>query len=420
MSVYDLLTGGTPESKSWCNPIFNNLVCNDITCNTINNGGVSETAILLKAATNQITFQENATGAANVINSARPDASITFNFPDISDTSTNTEFVVTTGDQEIEGTKTFSSAILLTADGTPGNPQIEIQPGAGGNSFFITSINPGNPMTEIEIPDPGIQTGTQFVLSQGNQGINGIKSFSQAINTPSINVQNTSNQIVLGTTNTITINANAPSVSRNYTIPDVGGNSSFILNNSPSITLSDTSNQIILGPNNLITTTPLTISASNIVTPGLIYSFPSLQANASFQMGMYDFFSINNQNYTMQISDSGKMVRIAATAPFTITLPVGDTILPSASGIHYLFVVDGIITATGSYTIVGLTSASIANIKGTICYGDAFGTDISGNPSIVINSNSRRGDILHFILVDSVWSVSGFVGKVAAITVTPP
>ncbi len=51
-----------------------------------------------------------------------------------------------------------------------------------------------------------------------------------------VTIPKTTNQIILGTTNTITINGAAPSASRTYTIPDAGGAANFALANSLTAT----------------------------------------------------------------------------------------------------------------------------------------------------------------------------------------
>lgn len=62
------------------------------------------------------------------------------------------------------------------------------------------------------------------VKTTGTQTIGGAKTFSSAVT-----VNPTTNQLVLGVTNTTTINSVAPAASRVVTIPDAGGASSFVL-----------------------------------------------------------------------------------------------------------------------------------------------------------------------------------------------
>lgn len=84
---------------------------------------------------------------------------------------------------------------------------------------------------------------------------------------------NTTNQLILGTTNTTTLSATAPAASRTYTIPDAGGAANVVLdagnytiagtwNFSNSITLAS-SKALILTDN---TTNTLTLKATNSTT----------------------------------------------------------------------------------------------------------------------------------------------------------
>jgi hypothetical protein len=61
---------------------------------------------------------------------------------------------------------------------------------------------------------------------------NTLKTDDNFVVSLSLSVLSTTNQIVLGVTNTTTLNATAPAASRIYTIPDTGGAASFILSTS--------------------------------------------------------------------------------------------------------------------------------------------------------------------------------------------
>lgn len=91
-----------------------------------------------------------------------------------------------------------------------------------------------------------------------------------------VTIKATTNQIILGTTNTTTINATAPAASRVYTIPDAGGSASFVLTTSTdgqtiagTITLSETTNwNTLLSTNQweIADTTPTLMSAGDSTT----------------------------------------------------------------------------------------------------------------------------------------------------------
>jgi len=83
-----------------------------------------------------------------------------------------------------------------------------------------------------------LQTGSTLNTDNINSGgaASGV-NFKDSINIASgkdLSIASTTNQIVLGSTNTTTISSTAPSASRTYTIPDAGGNTNFILGTSSS------------------------------------------------------------------------------------------------------------------------------------------------------------------------------------------
>jgi len=71
---------------------------------------------------------------------------------------------------------------------------------------------------------PDVGANANFIMSQSAQTIAGVKTFSSGIP-----ISATTNQFVLGTTNTVTITSPAPVASRVYTIPDVLLAASFIM-----------------------------------------------------------------------------------------------------------------------------------------------------------------------------------------------
>ena len=115
---------------------------------------------------------------------------------------------------------------------------------------FATATNPG-------------------ILSVAAQTLAGAKTFSSAVIINPVN-----NQIVLGVTNTTTINAVAPASSRTYSMPDTGANSSFVMTDgtqtingsktfSSAVIINPVTNQVVLGTTNTTTITA-PAPASNI------------------------------------------------------------------------------------------------------------------------------------------------------------
>lgn len=130
------------------------------------------------------------------------------------------------------------------------------------------------------IPDAG--GAADFVLTAGTQTVGGAKTFSSAVT-----INPTSNQLVLGVTNTTTISATAPAASRVYTLPDAGGAADFVLTAgaqtvggaktfSSAVTINPTSSQLVLGVTNTTTISATAPAASRVVTipdPGGAASF---------------------------------------------------------------------------------------------------------------------------------------------------
>jgi hypothetical protein len=169
-----------------------------------------------------------------------------------------------------------------------------------GTGSTITLSAP-TPATSVTYTIPDVGANASFVLTEGNQTINGVKSFTSPLSLASLTLTDTTNQLVLGTTNTTTINSVAPAAPRVYTIPDAGGAASFVMTAGnqtiggtktfsvapiltglalafASLTLTATTNQLVLGTTNTTTITSPAPAASRT------HTIPILTANASFVM----------------------------------------------------------------------------------------------------------------------------------------
>lgn len=171
---------------------------------TINN---SKTLTISKTSSQLIFGTTNTT----TISATAPSASRIFTIPDA---GSDVEFVMAGGTQTIAGAKTFSSAVTIN----PTTNQLVL---GVTNTTTISSTAPSASRT-YTIPDAG--SNVEFVMAGGTQTIAGAKTFSSAVT-----INPTTNQIVLGVTNTTTISSTAPSASRTYTIPDAGSNVQFVM-----------------------------------------------------------------------------------------------------------------------------------------------------------------------------------------------
>lgn len=119
------------------------------------------------------------------------------------------------------------TSITIPAPSTvKGGLEIKAADSAGNTITTITNASQAAART-YTVPDAGANA--EFVMAAGTQTIAGLKTFSDPI------TQNdTSNQLILGVTNTTTLSATAPSSSRVYTMPDAGADASFQLSIAPS------------------------------------------------------------------------------------------------------------------------------------------------------------------------------------------
>jgi hypothetical protein len=175
-------------------------------------------SLTLIDASNQLIVQPGGTGTTFTITGTNPASSRVFTLPDVASAS----FVMTQGAQTLSGVKTFGSAPIapsLTLNAAA--PLFILNPNGGATAFTITCSAPASSRV-FTLPDVAT---SNFVMSEGTQGINGSKTFGS-----SVAVSPTSNQLVLGAIRTVTITAPTPATSsRTHTIPDVSGDASFVM-----------------------------------------------------------------------------------------------------------------------------------------------------------------------------------------------
>ncbi len=238
--------------------------------------------------TNQMTFTTG--GNTVTLNVAASAASRTYTIDDI---GANASFVMNTGTQSINGFKTFilpatfNSGIIIDL----ATNQIIF---GSANTITLNAPAPAAPRT-YTMPD--VLANANFIMSEGTQTINGLKTFSNSVTlnggVPSLAVTNASNQIALGTGNTVTITAPAPAASRVYTIPDANTNANFIMSESAlgqtingTVTIGDSQLRVItleIFPSGVFSDPHYVIQGPN---PGAtrIYSLPDTGGAAQFVM----------------------------------------------------------------------------------------------------------------------------------------
>ena len=140
---------------------------------------VSGTETLTKSS-NQVVLQPNGAGNTLTLNAGTPGQATVLTISDPSVSSSN--FVLTDGNQTINGNKTFTGTVTIPSVPTSSltltgsSNQLIVQPGGSGFKFIATASNPGQDTT-LTIPDP-LTSAASFVLNAGNSTIAGNKTFS--------------------------------------------------------------------------------------------------------------------------------------------------------------------------------------------------------------------------------------------------
>lgn len=241
-------------------------------------GGLAFSVLTLTNTSNQLTM---GTGQTITINAPTPAASRVYTTPDV---LANANFIMSEGTQTINGAKTFSTQITIT----PTTNQLVL-----GITQTITVTAPTPAVSRVYTMQD-VLADASFIMSEGTQTINGTKTFTNApvfpaLSFASLTLTNTTNQLVLGTTNTTTISSVAPAASRTYTIQDALTNANFIMSEgiqtvngaktfSTQIVINPTTNQLVLGTTNTTTITSVAPAASRT------YTIPDAGGAASFVM----------------------------------------------------------------------------------------------------------------------------------------
>lgn len=193
-----------------------------------------------------------------------------------------------------------------------------------------------------------------------------------------ITLAKTTNQIILGTTNTTTIDSVAPSASRVYTIPDAGGAANIVLDAgnytiagtwtfSNALTITPTTNQLVLG-----TTRTITLSATQPASSSRVYTFPDAGAAANVVLDQGNYTIAGTWSFSNSITlASSKAIILTDNSTNTVTLKATNSTtswtlsLPTTHGSSGQFLqTDGSGNtswqAGGSGTVVSSTAGNLA------------------------------------------------------------
>ena len=137
------------------------------------------TGIIIQVTGNQLTLRTGSAGNKIDITAPTISGNRIYTIPDIGE---NASFVMTNGSQDITGTKTFASQLIVTT----GSNQLVLRTGsAGSNSFTITAPTISGNRT-YTLPD--VSGNASFIMSTGSQTINGGLNFTTRPTINGVNV----------------------------------------------------------------------------------------------------------------------------------------------------------------------------------------------------------------------------------------
>jgi hypothetical protein len=232
--------------------------------------------------------------------------------------------------------------------------------------------------------------------------LNNIKLGSGLSTNVQLQITPTSNQLVLGSTNTTTISATAPGISRVYTIPDAGADSEIILSNagivSQQATLAPVSpnSSTFVGVANSITENYCAISSHTTGTGGQVIIFVRDGSTWSLQQTIAASDAFGNAQFgiAISISSTGMYLIVGANQANS-----GGTLRGQA----YIFIRSG--TTWTEQQILTAAGDAVNSAK----FGDDVSISSDGNYAIVgapnhTSGGTARGKAYVFIRSGTTWT----------------
>jgi hypothetical protein len=185
--------------------------------------------------------------------------------------------------------------------------------------------------------------------------------------TTALTITPTTNQLVLGTTNTTTISSTAPAASRIYTIPDAGGAANFLMSAgtqtiagantfSSAVTITPVTNQLVLGTTNT-TTLNCPAPASSIAL-----TFPN---TAQTMVGRTTTDTLANKSFSNRINAISSIFNSPLSySTGTVTLSSSNATIAGGGSFTPAMVGGLMVLNDGTEAfIVSYTSSSVVNIQ---------------------------------------------------------
>jgi hypothetical protein len=287
----------------------------------------------------------------------------------------SSDVLLTQGNQTVPGIKTFSNLEPIQ------NIQLTTNQLLLGNGTQKVTVNSSPKASDLVVTIPAAIPTSSFVLTEGNQTINGLKTFSASIaNLTNVIVSPLSNQIEMGTGQTVTINAVPTSTSLIQTLPDVGVNSNFLMTEGtqvlPTAIKTFTNAKFIV------------FQTNNIVIPGVLASL-----SGAIQLGFPNVTTVQlasgfatGTNYSLDTtipgpcafvmsftSSPGTPTTVGGTKKFADDCTVGTSLIVNTA------IVQGVIStgAPRTYTMITTSLQTIPNGTITVIWTSGSGTNWS-------------------------------------------
>ncbi len=201
----------------------------------------------------------------------------------------------------------------------------------------------------------------------------------------------TTNQILLGTTHTITITAPAPAASRVYTVPDAGGAANFLLSGWAQIVNADISASAAITYSKLFLTGGI-VNADVNASAAIAYSKLALSGsivNADINASAAIAYSKLNLTGSVVNADIGSSAAIAYSKLASLTS--AHILVGSAGNVATDTAVTGEVTITNAgVTALATTIANAHTFSGQLTLSNAGGQKIHGTNT---NDTATAGDI---------------------------
>jgi len=368
-------------------------------------GSTSFTTLRASVVANQIIL---GTTNTTTLSATAPALSSTYTIPDVGATA---NFVMTAGNQSVSGVKSFTSAGSFAGALTLSPVTNQLVLGVT-NTTTITSPAPVASRV-YTIPDAG--TNSSFMMLNGTQTVAGATTFTLGTTFSStgsfasaLTLLPTTNQLVLGVTNTTTINSVAPAAPRTYTIPDAGTNSSFMMLDGA---------QTILGAKTFNNASAITLGSGVFQSQAGSVSAPGFTITGSTGTGLYssgannlDVTSngtntINMQSTATKFLAQGYFAEATLTDGTNIAWAVGSAQAATVTlgGNRTLSNATGVV-AGGNYLLRVVQDGSGGR---TLAYGTNYKFGTNGTP--VLSTGIGATDILLFYSNGSLMYCVGIV-----------